>query len=147
MLKGLLLALLVVTSPPGATPPPGGTGPVAGEIDGRWELRLRGLTREHPERLVVRFVRQETLVEGQVLVPASAAFVTGKMLGRFYMVALRPIAVPHATASYDLEVSLDPTSTHGQGSVRARLETARGRSESVGSVELTRLDAIAPGGP
>lgn len=138
MLTAFLVANLLLNTPPGATPPPGGTGPVAGDLSGRWEIRLRGLPRGYPERLVVRLEHQETRVSGQVLVPRSRAFVTGKMLGRLYLVEIRPLAVRGGSATYRLEVSLDPTSSRGNGSVRAW--TADRRPEAAGSLEMTRLD-------
>lgn len=144
MLRALLVANLLLNAPPGATPPPGGTGPVAGDLSGRWEIRLHGLPRGYPERLVMRFRHEETRVSGEVLAPRSGAFVTGKMLGRLYMVEVRPLAVRGATASYQLEISLDPTSTRGNGTVRARIEASGRPEDRSGSLEMTRLEPDRP---
>jgi len=135
---GALVANLLLTAPPGATPPPGGMGPASGDLTGRWDIRLQGLPKGYPARLVVRFAEHQTRVEGEVLVPASRAFVTGKMLGRFYMVEVRPVSVPGATASYVFELSLDPTSSRGLGTVRARLDQGTKHSEATGSLEMTK---------
>jgi len=138
---GVLVASLLLTAPPGATPPPGGVGPARGDLTGQWEIRFQGLPRAYPSRLVMRLSEEQTRVSGEVLVPKSRAFVTGKMLGRFYMVEVRPVSVPGATASYDLELSLDPTSSRGLGTVRARLEQGAKRSEATGRLEMTRMEA------
>ncbi|HEY9856368.1 MAG TPA: hypothetical protein V6D05_11555 [Stenomitos sp.] len=143
---GALVASLLLAAPPGATPPPGGVGPASGNLTGQWEIRFQGLPRGYPARLVMRLSEEQTRVEGEVLVPRSRAFVSGKMLGRFYMVEVRPVSVPGATASYDLELTLDPTSSRGLGTVRARLERGTKHSEATGQLEMNRLET-APAAP
>lgn len=142
---GLVLASLVASAPAGATPPPGGSGPVAGDLTGRWEIRLRGLPPGYPGRLVVRLVQDRTRIRGAVLAPPGRAFVTGKMLGRFYMVELRPLVVRGATSSLHLELSLDPSSRQGLGTVHGRLEGPKGGAASTGSLEMRRLGAPPAG--
>lgn len=139
-LVALQLANLLLSAPPGATPPPGGSGPVAGDLTGRWEIRIQGVPKGFPRLLIVRLAQHQTLIQGEVLRPASRAFITGKMLGRFYMVEVRPLTVKGATASYEFGLSLDPTSTSGLGSVRARLDERTRHTEAFGSLEMRRLE-------
>lgn len=140
MLRGALLAGLLMTAPPGATPPPGGHGPVSGDLTGRWEVRFRGLPAGFPARLVLRLEEHQTRVAGELLEPPGPAFVTGKMLGRLYLIEVRPVPVGDATASYRFEASLDPTSDEGLGTVRASLASRGAEREAAGTLALHRLE-------
>lgn len=141
---GGLVASLFLTTPSGPTPPPGGNGPVAGELSGRWEIRFLGLPAGYPTRLVLRLAQHRTRVEGELLSPPGRTFVTGKMLGRFYMVEVRPVVTRGATASYVLELTLDPASSQGLGTVSASLVQADRASTASGNLEMTRLAAPTP---